>query len=65
MPRAYRPLYMVNPMASAVSGFRGALLGTPGPSVGELALALGSATLLLLSGVLYFRRTERVFADVA
>jgi lipopolysaccharide transport system permease protein len=65
VPQAYRPLYTINPMASAISGFRAALLGTPGPSAAELAIAFGSATVLLLSGVLYFRRTERIFADVA
>jgi lipopolysaccharide transport system permease protein len=65
VPQAYRPLYTMNPMASAISGFRAALLGTPGPSAAELAIAFGSATLLLFSGVLYFQRTERGFADVA
>jgi lipopolysaccharide transport system permease protein len=64
VPQAYRTLYAINPMASAIAGFRAALLGTPGPSAVELAISLGSATVLLLSGVLYFRRTERIFADV-
>jgi lipopolysaccharide transport system permease protein len=65
VPHAYRPLYAMNPMAGAIAGFRAALLGTPGPSPAELTIALGSAAVLLLSGVLYFRRTERIFADVA
>jgi lipopolysaccharide transport system permease protein len=65
VPHQYRALYTLNPMASAISGFRWALLGTPGPSPGELTLAFGSATVLLLSGILYFQRTERGFADVA
>ncbi len=65
VPQAYRPLYTLNPMASAISGFRAALLGTHGPSMMEIAIAFGSATILLLSGVLYFHRTERGFADVA
>jgi lipopolysaccharide transport system permease protein len=65
VPRAYRHLYTLNPMASAISGFRAALLGTPGPSPAEVAVAFGSATILLVSGVLYFSRTERRFADVA
>ncbi|HMH57039.1 MAG TPA: ABC transporter permease [Gemmatimonadales bacterium] len=65
VPHAYRPLYTINPMASAISGFRAALLGTPGPSAAELAIAFGSATVLLLSGLFYFQRTERGFADVA
>ena len=65
VPHHYRALDTLNPMASAISGFRWALLGTPGPSAGELMLAFGSATVLLLSGILYFQRTERGFADVA
>jgi lipopolysaccharide transport system permease protein len=65
VPHAYRPLYTINPMAGVIAGFRAALLGTPGPSAAELTIAFGSAAVLLLSGVLYFRRTERIFADVA
>jgi lipopolysaccharide transport system permease protein len=65
VPQAYRTWYALNPMAGAIAGFRAALLGTPGPSAMALAVSLGSATILLLSGVLYFRRTERIFADVA
>lgn len=65
VPHHYRALYTLNPMASAISGFRWALLGTPGPSASELVLAFGAATALLLSGILYFQRTERGFADVA
>jgi len=65
VPRAYRSLYTLNPMASAISGFRAALLGTSGPSMAEFAVAFGSATVMLVTGVLYFQRTERRFADVA
>jgi lipopolysaccharide transport system permease protein len=65
VPQAYRRLYVINPMAGAIAGFRSALLGTPSPSATELAISLGSAAVLLVSGAFYFRRTERVFADVA
>jgi lipopolysaccharide transport system permease protein len=65
VPQGYRALYSINPMASAVSGFRAALLGTVGPSAVECLISFGSALVLLLSGLYYFRRTERVFADVA
>jgi lipopolysaccharide transport system permease protein len=65
VPPAYRLLYAVNPIASAVAGFRAALLGTPSPSVAQFGVSFATATLLLVGGVLYFRRTERVFADVA
>jgi lipopolysaccharide transport system permease protein len=65
VPQAYRSLYAINPMSSAIAGFRAPLLGTVGPSTLECVISLGSALVLLLSGVYYFRRTERIFADVA
>lgn len=65
VPQAYRPLYAINPMAGPIAAFRAALLGTPDPTAVELAIGFGSTTILLLSGLLYFRRTERIFADVA
>jgi lipopolysaccharide transport system permease protein len=64
VPQGYRGLYAINPMASAIGGFRAALLGTPGPSALEYMISLVAATALLVSGVFYFRRTERIFADV-
>jgi lipopolysaccharide transport system permease protein len=54
----------INPMAGVVEGFRWALLGMkaqPAPMI--LASAL-TATVLLVSGAYYFRRTERTFADL-
>jgi lipopolysaccharide transport system permease protein len=64
VPAAYRTLYFINPMAGAIAGFRSALLGTPGPSQLEYVISLTSAVALLGTGLLYFRRTERIFADV-
>ena len=54
----------LNPMAGVVEGFRWALL--PGaPLQGSLvAASVASSLLLLLTGLLYFRRMERSFADV-
>lgn len=60
----WRTLYAINPMAGVVEGFRWALLGTdtqPGAMIGVSAVA---ASVLLVSGALYFRRMERSFADV-
>jgi lipopolysaccharide transport system permease protein len=60
----YRLLYAINPMVGVIEGFRSALLGT-NPMPWDL-IAVGSATavVLALSGAIYFRRTERIFADV-
>jgi lipopolysaccharide transport system permease protein len=65
VPPVYRSIFAVNPLSSALSGFRAALLGTPGPTGLEIALSFFAALIILVAGVWYFRRTERVFADVA
>jgi lipopolysaccharide transport system permease protein len=51
-------------MAGVVEGFRWALLGTGEPPGAMLAASVLAALVLLASGALYFRRTERTFADV-
>ena len=60
----WRTVYGLNPMVGAVEGFRWALLGVgsaPGPVVGVSAVvALG----LMVSGLFYFRRMEKTFADL-
>lgn len=60
----WRTLYSINPMVGVVEGFRWALLGAqtaPGPMVLVSFLA---ALALLVSGLFYFRRLEKTFADV-
>ena len=57
-------LYAINPIATAVQGFRWALLGTPGPTLGTAAISSFCALLLLAGGYVYFRKTERFFADI-
>lgn len=64
VPEMWRPLYGLNPMAGVIEGFRWALLGTntgPGPM---MAVSVGVALVLLVSGALYFRKMEKTFADV-
>ena len=60
----WRTLYGLNPMVSVVEGFRWALLGTdttPGPMIIVSTVVAG---LLLISGLFYFRRMEKGFADL-
>jgi lipopolysaccharide transport system permease protein len=63
VPVEWRWLYGLNPMAGVVEGFRWALLGAspPGPMIVVSAIV---TVVLLTGGVFYFRRMERVFADV-
>jgi lipopolysaccharide transport system permease protein len=64
IPRQWWVLYGLNPMASVVEGFRWALLNTAAPPLGMLAVSGGVAGAALLSGLLYFQRVERTFADL-
>lgn len=59
-----RVLYGLNPMTGVIEGFRWALLNTdtaPGSIIIASSLA---AVALLTSGLYYFRRMEKTFADV-
>jgi lipopolysaccharide transport system permease protein len=65
IPEQYRYIYAINPMVGVIEGFRSALLGS-GPMPWNLVLVGAlSTTLILVSGLFYFRRQERIFSDVA
>jgi lipopolysaccharide transport system permease protein len=65
VPAKWRLVYSLNPMVGIIDGFRWSILGGehqlywPG-----LSLCIVGVVLLLASGVWYFRRTERTFADI-
>lgn len=63
IPPAYRFLYSLNPIVGVIEGYRSCLLGTSVPWQYVIPSLL-MAVLLLVTGAIYFRRTERVFADV-
>lgn len=61
----WRLLYSLNPMVGVIDGFRWSILGSGFPLYWPgLLLSCGSIGLLLTSGIWYFRKTERRFADV-
>jgi lipopolysaccharide transport system permease protein len=61
----WRFLYSLNPMVGAIDGFRWCLLrGEPAIDPLNLGVSVGMAVVLLASGIWYFRRTERTFADI-
>ena len=64
VPEPWRALYGINPMAGVIEGFRWALLGTDSSLGLETAVSALVALILLISGIFYFRRMERTFADV-
>lgn len=63
VPSAFRLLFDLNPMTLVIQGFRWALLGTAAPTP-LMLISIPLVALLLVSGVFYFRRTERYFADI-
>jgi homopolymeric O-antigen transport system permease protein len=58
-----KTIYQLNPMAGVIEGFRWALLGSDHPTP---LIGISSAVVVafLLSGMYYFRRVEKTFADV-
>jgi lipopolysaccharide transport system permease protein len=65
VPQKWRLLYSINPMVGVIEGFRWAILGRGVQAYWPaLLLSVISVSALLASGVWYFRRTERTFADV-
>ena len=61
----WRLLYSFNPMVAVIDGFRWCLLGGTQPLYWpELGIGLAVTLLLLGTGLWYFRRTERGFADL-
>jgi lipopolysaccharide transport system permease protein len=65
VPEKWRMLYSLNPMVGVIDGFRWAILGKdaviymPG-----FVLSIGVVIVLFFSGIWYFRKMERRFADV-
>jgi lipopolysaccharide transport system permease protein len=60
----WRTIYWLNPMAGAVEVFRWSMLGGVRPTVADLLLSGSVSLVLLVAGVLFFRRKERDFADI-
>ena len=65
VPEQWRLLYSLNPMVGVIDGFRWAILGGntqlywPG-----FLLSLSLVVVILVTGIIYFRKTEKTFADV-
>jgi lipopolysaccharide transport system permease protein len=61
---AARIAYAINPVTGIAEGFRWTVLGLPQPALAFLIVPTLGTAVLLVSGLVYFRRTERTFADI-
>ena len=64
VPDRWRPLLALNPMTGVIEAFRWSLLGVGDPPLTGLLGSVVIVAILLSTGLLYFRRMERTFADV-
>ena len=65
VPEQWRLLYSLNPMVGVIDGFRWAILGGNAPFYWPgFILSVFLVVVVLITGVLYFRSTEKSFADV-
>lgn len=64
VPESWKVIYSLNPMTGVVNGFRWALLGKSEPPGTALIVSVAVVALAMISGLYYFRRMERTFADI-
>src|SRR5262245_21596809 len=64
VPEKWRLPYNLNPMAGVIEGFRWGLTGNGEPPLLSILLSSVIVLTLLFGGVVYFKRTERTFADL-
>jgi lipopolysaccharide transport system permease protein len=65
VPEKWRLLYSLNPMVGVIDGFRWAILGRESQIfIPGFSISIGIIVLLVTSGIWYFRRMEKTFADV-
>ena len=64
IPQKYRTLYMLDPVAVVVDGFRRCLAQGRAPLLSDMLLGAASSLVVLGLGVLYFRWVEQAFADI-
>jgi len=63
IPESWRWLILLNPMTGIIDAYRSAILGKSF-EWGSLGISMGIAVVIFLCGLMYFRKTERYFADI-
>lgn len=64
VPEKWRLLYSLNPMVGVIDGFRWCILGESNMYWPGFYISVAGVILLIITGIWYFRKTEKTFADV-
>ena len=64
IPEKYHIIYALNPMVTVIEGFRNIFLNTGNITVEMILVSFLVSFLCLMVGIIYFSKTERIFADV-
>ena len=64
VPEKWKTLYSLNPMVGIIEGVRWSLLGRGSVDLTALAISAAVIAVLVVGGLIWFRKAERSFADV-
>lgn len=64
VPTNLRLIYSINPMVGVIDGFRWAILGNSKIYMPGLVLSILLVSVIFITGLWYFRKTEKTFADI-
>jgi lipopolysaccharide transport system permease protein len=64
VPAKWQPLFALNPAVGFIEGFRWAMLGRSAINTHILVITIIMSVLTLMTGLFFFRRVERQFADI-
>jgi lipopolysaccharide transport system permease protein len=65
IPEKYQIFYYLNPMVAVIDGFRWAVSGgRTALNMTEIYISIAIVVFLCILGVMYFRKTEKTFADL-
>tara|TARA_Y100001970_G_C14251483_1_gene872213 strand:- start:2666 stop:3502 length:837 start_codon:yes stop_codon:yes gene_type:complete len=64
IPEKYQLVYALNPMVTVIEGFREIFLNTGNINIEMTVISFITSFIILIIGIIYFSKTERIFADV-
>ena len=65
VPESWQTLYHLNPMVTILDGFRWSVVGSGSPpTLTSIGLSIGVTVILIVTGLVYFTRTETRIVDV-